>query len=66
MTFTNSWLNPQSTELAELTPLVQGLQGIQVEEDRYALSKIRKWLEFADHLLQGGSTRRSGKDRAKK
>jgi len=66
MTYTNSWLNPQSTELAELAPLVQGLQGIKVEEDRYALSKIRKWLEFADRLLHGGSTRRSGNSRAKK
>lgn len=53
---TDAWLNPKNRGSAELQTSVQGLETIKVEEDRYALGKIRKWLEFADYILRCNHT----------
>lgn len=56
-------LDQPGVEPAESTTLRidLGLQDTKIQEDRYALDKIRKWLRFADRILPCSYLKESGK-----
>jgi len=46
-----SCFNQQESDLNKLPAWMEELKESKVEEDRCALGQIRRWLEFADHML---------------
>ncbi|HKV91982.1 MAG TPA: hypothetical protein VJW20_05495 [Candidatus Angelobacter sp.] len=48
---TESCLNQQGPGLNKPPAWMEELKESKVEEDRCALGQIKRWLEFADHML---------------